>query len=36
MEPHQANLFDMRQKYADIMTGDALLSHLHSLQGTSP
>ena len=36
MEPHNANLFDMRQKYADIMTGDALLSHLRSVQGASP
>ena len=35
-DPHEANLFDMRQKYADIMTRDALLSLLHSQQGTSP
>lgn len=34
--PHEANLFDMRQKYADIMTRDELMSHLHSQQGTSP
>ena len=32
-EPHEANLFDMRQKYADIMTRDALLSLLQSRQG---
>ena len=35
LAPHEANLFDMRQKYADIMTRDELLSHLHSQQGTS-
>ncbi len=34
--PHDANLFDMRQKYADIMTRDELLSHLQSRQGTTP
>jgi maleamate amidohydrolase len=33
--PHDANLFDMRQKYADIMTRDELLSHLQSRQGAS-
>jgi maleamate amidohydrolase len=36
LAPHEANLFDMRQKYADIMTRDELMSHLHSQQGTSP
>jgi maleamate amidohydrolase len=36
MGPHDANLFDMRQKYADIMTRDDLLSHLPSRQGTTP
>ena len=35
LAPHEANLFDMRQKYADIMTRDELLSHMHSQQGTS-
>lgn len=25
IEPHEANLFDMRQKYADVMTRDAFL-----------
>ena len=25
MEPHEANLFDMRQKYADVMSRDAFL-----------
>ena len=33
--PHDANLFDMRQKYADIMTRDDLLSHLQSRPGAS-
>ena len=28
MGPHQANLFDMRQKYADVMTRDIFLSAL--------
>ena len=28
IEPHEANLFDMQQKYADVMTRDALLQHL--------
>lgn len=28
MEPHDANLFDMRQKYADVMTRDEFLSSL--------
>ena len=36
LAPHEANLFDLRQKYADIMTRDELMSHLHSQQGTSP
>jgi len=35
LAPHETNLFDMRQKYADIMTRDELLSHMHSQQGTS-
>ena len=33
--PHEANLFDMRQKYADTMTRDELLSHLQSRPGAS-
>lgn len=28
MEPHEANLFDMRQKYADVLSRDELLSQL--------
>ena len=28
MEPHEANLFDMRQKYADVMGRDEFLTHL--------
>ncbi len=30
MEPHEANLFDMRQKYADVMTRDEFLAALAS------
>jgi maleamate amidohydrolase len=28
IEPHDANLFDMQQKYADVMTRDEFLPHL--------
>jgi maleamate amidohydrolase len=28
IEPHQANLFDMGQKYADLMERDALIGRL--------
>ena len=28
MAPHRANLFDMRQKYADLMTADEVISRL--------
>ena len=28
IEPHEANLFDMQQKYADVMARDQLLDHL--------
>lgn len=28
LEPHEANLFDMRQKYADLVPRDALMAHL--------
>ena len=31
-EPHQANLFDMRQKYADVMLRDEFLAHLAHLE----
>lgn len=27
IEPHEANLFDMQQKYADVMTRDDFLNH---------
>jgi maleamate amidohydrolase len=27
-EPHDANLFDMQQKYADVMTRDEFLAKL--------
>jgi len=26
--PHEANLFDMRQKYADLLTADQVIAHL--------
>ncbi len=26
--PHEANLFDMRQKYADVLTADEVIAHL--------
>ncbi len=29
LEPHVANLFDMRQKYADLLTRDAVIQALH-------
>jgi maleamate amidohydrolase len=28
LEPHEANLFDIGQKYADVMTRDELLARL--------
>ncbi|MGE4335607.1 MAG: isochorismatase family protein [Pigmentiphaga sp.] len=28
VEPHEANLFDIEQKYADVMTRDEFLAHL--------
>ena len=28
IEPHEANMFDMQQKYADVMTRDALITSL--------
>lgn len=31
MAPHEANLFDMRQKYADVMLRDVFLQTLHHL-----
>ena len=30
LEPHEANLFDMRQKYADVMSRDAFIALLTS------
>ncbi len=33
--PHEANLFDMGQKYADILNRDDLLGRLHIQQGAS-
>ena len=29
-EPHEANLFDMRQKYADLMTADDVIARLRA------
>lgn len=31
--PHDANLFDMRQKYADLLTTDDVIARLHGLAG---
>jgi maleamate amidohydrolase len=28
IEPHEANLFDMGQKYADLMSRDSLIAQL--------
>lgn len=30
--PHQANLFDMQAKYADVVSEDAIIAHLKSLK----
>ena len=30
MGPHEANLFDMEQKYADLMTSAEIIAHLHT------
>ena len=32
LEPHEANLFDIQQKYADVMTRDTLLDQLDTRQ----
>ena len=32
LEPHEANLFDMQQKYADVMTRDEFLGRLDASQ----
>jgi len=32
MEPHEANLFDMQQKYADVMSRDTFLEQLDARQ----
>ncbi len=34
MAPHEANLFDMRQKYADVMPRDVFLQTLHKASNT--
>jgi maleamate amidohydrolase len=31
-DPHRANLFDMDAKYADVVTEEAIIAHLHSLE----
>jgi maleamate amidohydrolase len=28
MAPHEANLFDMGQKYADLLTSEQVMAHL--------
>lgn len=30
--PHEANLFDMQAKYADVVSEDAIIVHLHDLK----
>lgn len=32
--PHEANLFDMNAKYADVVSEDEIVQHLRSLQNT--
>jgi maleamate amidohydrolase len=32
MEPHEANLFDMQQKYADVVSRDTFLEQLAARQ----
>jgi maleamate amidohydrolase len=36
LEPHNASLFDMTQKYADVVPLAAVMSHLETLQPRSP
>jgi maleamate amidohydrolase len=31
--PHEANLFDMNAKYADVVSEDEIIAYLHSLRG---
>ena len=31
--PHEANLFDMNAKYADVVTEEEILAYLHTLRG---
>ena len=34
--PHEANLFDMNQKYADVLPNDEVVAYLESLPAQSP
>ena len=34
--PHEANLFDMNQKYADVLPNDEVVSYLESLPQQQP
>jgi maleamate amidohydrolase len=36
MGPHEANLFDMEQKYADLMTVDQVIAHLDGKDASMP
>ncbi len=33
--PHEANLFDMEQKYADVLTADEIIAHLDAAGATA-
>ena len=35
-EPHDANMFDMQQKYADVMSKQSIMERLYSLGGKLP
>jgi hypothetical protein len=35
MAPHEANLFDMGQKYADLMSRDEIIQALQAQQAAS-
>ena len=34
--PHEANLFDMNQKYADVLSNDDVVTYLESLPAQAP
>lgn len=33
VRPHEANLFDMQAKYADVLTADQVVAHLQTMEG---